>query len=188
MLSESRSRESSKLHHTAAGHHPFLSYSGNLKFKEIQQCFFPTMRQMFSHVPTVRIHTFVCRAGNTLTTDERRGMQIHKYVSLNTGTIVSTLEIKHARLSDQGVYVCRTSNKDVTSTHVNVLNGKAPFCCVCCLHEDYCLLCVFIHLQSPTIVMRQIITCYIRIVLFAVVTFPNRSCPTANFISKIILH
>lgn len=36
--------------------------------------------------------------------------------------------------------------------------------------------------------MRQIITCYIRIVLFAVVTFPNRSCPTANFISKIILH
>ncbi|CAG5135098.1 unnamed protein product, partial [Candidula unifasciata] len=60
--------------------------------------------------------------GNTLTTDESRGMQIHKYVSINTGTIISTLEIKQARLTDGGVYVCRTSNKDVTSTHVNVLN------------------------------------------------------------------
>ncbi|CAG5121056.1 unnamed protein product, partial [Candidula unifasciata] len=64
------------------------------------------------------------RNGNTLSTDNNRGMQIHKYVSINTGTIVSTLEIKHAKLSDNGVYVCRTSNKDVTSSQIYVLNGK----------------------------------------------------------------
>ncbi|BFY98166.1 hypothetical protein BsWGS_01207 [Bradybaena similaris] len=65
------------------------------------------------------------RAGNTLTTDEARGMHIRKTVSISTGTMTSSLEIEHARLSDQGVYVCRTSNKDVTSTQVNVLNGDS---------------------------------------------------------------
>lgn len=117
-----------------------------IQLKSDHVCFVFSRNATYVFPRAHSIHTFVCRAGNTLTTDERRGMQIHKYVSLNTGTIVSTLEIKHARLSDQGVYVCRTSNKDVTSTHVNVLNGKVPFCCVCCLPEDYCLLCVFIHL------------------------------------------
>ncbi|KAI8789789.1 hypothetical protein BgiMline_001587, partial [Biomphalaria glabrata] len=68
--------------------------------------------------------------GNALVTDESRGLYIHKKVSLSTDTIYSTLEIKHARLKDQGVYVCRTSNYDVTSIHVNVLNGEyllSPF-------------------------------------------------------------
>ncbi|XP_055899609.1 obscurin-like protein 1 isoform X2 [Biomphalaria glabrata] len=65
------------------------------------------------------------RDGNALVTDESRGLYIHKKVSLSTDTIYSTLEIKHARLKDQGVYVCRTSNYDVTSIHVNVLNGDS---------------------------------------------------------------
>ncbi|CAL1538604.1 unnamed protein product, partial [Lymnaea stagnalis] len=63
------------------------------------------------------------RDGVVLVTDENRGIQIMKKVSLSTRSIYSLLEIKHARLKDQGVYVCRTSNFDVTSIQVNVLNG-----------------------------------------------------------------
>ncbi|XP_076444187.1 zwei Ig domain protein zig-8-like [Babylonia areolata] len=63
------------------------------------------------------------REGNRLQTSEHKGVYIRKFVTLATGTIVSILEIKHAQLSDAGVYVCRTSSLDVTSFRVNVLNG-----------------------------------------------------------------
>ncbi|KAK7496895.1 hypothetical protein BaRGS_00011875 [Batillaria attramentaria] len=65
------------------------------------------------------------REGNRLQTSETKGVFIRKYVTLSTGTIVSILEIKHARLKDAGVYVCRTSSLDVTSFRVNVLNGRS---------------------------------------------------------------
>ncbi|KAL8622763.1 hypothetical protein ACOMHN_026884 [Nucella lapillus] len=63
------------------------------------------------------------REGNRLQTSDNKGVYIRKFVTLSTGTIVSILEIRHARLSDAGVYVCRTSSLDVTSFRVNVLNG-----------------------------------------------------------------
>ncbi|XP_070185144.1 zwei Ig domain protein zig-8-like [Littorina saxatilis] len=63
------------------------------------------------------------REGNRLQTNDITGISIRKFVTLATGTIVSILEIKHASLSDGGVYVCRTSSLDVTSFRVNVLNG-----------------------------------------------------------------
>ncbi|XP_076465688.1 zwei Ig domain protein zig-8-like isoform X2 [Babylonia areolata] len=63
------------------------------------------------------------REGNRLQTSEEKGIYIRKFVTLSTSTIVSILEIKHARLDDAGVYVCRTSSLDVTSFRVNVLNG-----------------------------------------------------------------
>jgi hypothetical protein len=58
-------------------------------------------------------------------TAEHLGKFIRKSVSLSTGTIVSTLEIRKARVADQGVYVCRTSSLDVTHLRVNVLNGRS---------------------------------------------------------------
>ena len=62
--------------------------------------------------------------GNKLTTEFSKKVYIRKFVSINTKTIVSILEINDSKLSDAGTYVCRTSDQQVTSTRVNVLNGK----------------------------------------------------------------
>ncbi|XP_067665064.1 zwei Ig domain protein zig-8-like isoform X2 [Haliotis asinina] len=59
--------------------------------------------------------------GNKLTTEFVRKIYIRKFVSLTTKTIVSILEIKNAKLSDAGMYVCRTSDLQITSRRINVL-------------------------------------------------------------------
>ncbi|XP_046354799.1 polymeric immunoglobulin receptor-like isoform X2 [Haliotis rufescens] len=59
--------------------------------------------------------------GNKLTTEFARKIYIRKFVSLTTKTIVSILEIKNAKLSDAGMYVCRTSDLQITSRRINVL-------------------------------------------------------------------
>ena len=53
-----------------------------------------------------------------------RQVFIREFVSLMDKTIVSILEIKDAQLEDSGLYTCRTSNLQVKSLHVAVLNGE----------------------------------------------------------------
>ncbi|XP_046354797.1 lachesin-like [Haliotis rufescens] len=59
--------------------------------------------------------------GNKLLTQYANKVYIRKFVSLTTKTIVSILEIKDATLEDAGMYVCRTSDLQITSARVNVL-------------------------------------------------------------------
>nr|KAG5706588.1 hypothetical protein BaRGS_028759 [Batillaria attramentaria] len=59
------------------------------------------------------------REGNRLQTSETKGVFIRKYVTLSTGTIVSILEIKHARLKDAG------ENRDVTKVKKRQLRKTA---------------------------------------------------------------
>ncbi|KAK7116726.1 hypothetical protein V1264_002356 [Littorina saxatilis] len=61
--------------------------------------------------------------GNKLTTSADEKVFIRKFVSLTDKTIVSILEIKDAQLEDSGLYTCRTSNLQVKSMHVAVLNA-----------------------------------------------------------------
>lgn len=67
--------------------------------------------------------------GNKLTTEFARKIYIRKFVSLTTKTIVSILEIKNAKLSDAGMYVCRTSDLQITSRRINVLKSKCENVC-----------------------------------------------------------
>ncbi|KAL3866484.1 hypothetical protein ACJMK2_043778 [Sinanodonta woodiana] len=62
--------------------------------------------------------------GIKVTTDSRRKIDIHKRYSLNTRTITSNLTIKHSDMPDTGTYVCRTSDLQVTSVKVNILNAE----------------------------------------------------------------
>lgn len=64
--------------------------------------------------------------GNKLLTQYANKVYIRKFVSLTTKTIVSILEIKDATLEDAGMYVCRTSDLQITSARVNVL--KSMYC------------------------------------------------------------
>ena len=63
--------------------------------------------------------------GNKLLTNYRDEIFIQKRVSLTTKTIVSILEIENADMDDAGVYICRTSDLQITSTRINVLNGMS---------------------------------------------------------------
>ncbi|KAL8580631.1 hypothetical protein ACOMHN_043447 [Nucella lapillus] len=60
--------------------------------------------------------------GNKLSTSSDEKVSIRKFVSLTDRTIVSILEIQNAQLGDSGLYTCRTSNLQVRSMHVAVLN------------------------------------------------------------------
>ncbi|PVD19940.1 hypothetical protein C0Q70_20434 [Pomacea canaliculata] len=61
--------------------------------------------------------------GQKLITDDANEVYIHKRVSLTDKTIYSSLEIKSADMSDAGIYVCRTSDLQIASARVDVLNG-----------------------------------------------------------------
>ncbi|XP_076443954.1 roundabout homolog 1-like [Babylonia areolata] len=63
--------------------------------------------------------------GNKLSTSSDEKVSIRKFVSLTDRTIVSILEIQNAQLGDSGLYTCRTSNLQVRSMHVAVLNKRA---------------------------------------------------------------
>lgn len=42
-------------------------------------------------------------------------------------TISSILEVDDADMDDAGIYVCRTSDLQIVSTRVDVLNGRSPW-------------------------------------------------------------
>ncbi|XP_052796799.1 tyrosine-protein kinase-like otk isoform X2 [Mya arenaria] len=62
--------------------------------------------------------------GNALHSNEANGVIITKKFSVTSRTISSILEIKNAKMSDKGTYTCRTSDKQVHSLNVNILNEK----------------------------------------------------------------
>ncbi|CAG5134035.1 unnamed protein product, partial [Candidula unifasciata] len=60
--------------------------------------------------------------GNKLSMKNNNKISIREFVSITSRTIVSILEINDAQLSDSGMYVCRTSNLQIESMRVTVLN------------------------------------------------------------------
>ena len=65
--------------------------------------------------------------GNKLVHHKRFDLHIHKELSVASNTIISVLNIDHARMTDTGTYVCRTSGLLTTRYKVDVLNGKITF-------------------------------------------------------------
>lgn len=61
--------------------------------------------------------------GNKISTDTLKKIYINKYHIHDTKTLTSTLEITHSKMSDAGEYVCRSSNLEITSIKVHVLNA-----------------------------------------------------------------
>ncbi|ESO88330.1 hypothetical protein LOTGIDRAFT_126369, partial [Lottia gigantea] len=62
--------------------------------------------------------------GDKVTTDHSKGISIRKQVSLEYKTIASVLQIEKARLKNTGVYICRTSDLQITRKIVDILNCK----------------------------------------------------------------
>ena len=62
--------------------------------------------------------------GNPLETRESEGIFIRK--KIEPLMLVSFLEIRAARSSDSGDYVCRSSNGDHAAANVHILNGEPP--------------------------------------------------------------
>ncbi|XP_048251828.1 hemicentin-2-like isoform X2 [Haliotis rufescens] len=68
--------------------------------------------------PPDRIDWF--KDGHKITQDDRLHIQI--VMSIVERTIISSLYIKRAKMTDAGTYVCRTSDLQITSTKVFILN------------------------------------------------------------------
>ena len=64
------------------------------------------------------------RNGARLSSQRHRGLRIQKQYSISKRTFTSVLVIERASMLDDGTYVCRSSNMQITSTKVHVLNGK----------------------------------------------------------------
>ncbi|XP_035824326.1 fibroblast growth factor receptor 4 isoform X2 [Aplysia californica] len=62
--------------------------------------------------------------GQKLTTDMDKKVTIQKSVSLMEKTIYSVLEVAEANMKDAGIYVCRTSDLQIASARVDVLNAN----------------------------------------------------------------
>ncbi|XP_053405990.1 roundabout homolog 2-like isoform X2 [Mercenaria mercenaria] len=62
--------------------------------------------------------------GLQLQSNEKKMVTITKKFSYATRKMSSELEIKNAQMSDKGTYTCRTSDLQVTSVNVNILNEK----------------------------------------------------------------
>ncbi|CAI9731235.1 Ig domain zig-8-like [Octopus vulgaris] len=63
--------------------------------------------------------------GQKINANKIKQISITGSSSYETGTISSTLVIKHSKLTDQGTYICRTSESLVTSMKVNVLDADS---------------------------------------------------------------
>ncbi|ESP02460.1 hypothetical protein LOTGIDRAFT_138435, partial [Lottia gigantea] len=63
--------------------------------------------------------------GLKITPNDRTSINMD--VSLSDRTIISTLVMLRADMYDAGTYVCRTSDLQITSVKVNVLNSKYTF-------------------------------------------------------------
>ncbi|XP_060561026.1 roundabout homolog 2-like isoform X2 [Ruditapes philippinarum] len=64
--------------------------------------------------------------GIQLQSNEKKMVTITKKFSYATRKMSSELEIKNAKMSDKGTYTCRTSDLQVTSVNVNILNAEKP--------------------------------------------------------------
>ncbi|XP_052797096.1 lachesin-like isoform X2 [Mya arenaria] len=64
------------------------------------------------------------RNGQRVTSDDKRGIKLLKQLSIAQKTFTSILNIERAQMKDSGVYVCRSSNKQIASTKVHVLNAE----------------------------------------------------------------
>lgn len=64
--------------------------------------------------------------GLQLQSNEKKMVTITKKFSYASRTMTSELEIKNAQMSDKGTYTCRTSDLQVTSVNVNILNAEKP--------------------------------------------------------------
>lgn len=64
------------------------------------------------------------RNGERISSQRHRGVRISKQYSISKRTFTSVLVIDRANMHDDGTYVCRSSNMQITSTKVHVLNGK----------------------------------------------------------------
>ncbi|XP_041365558.1 zwei Ig domain protein zig-8-like [Gigantopelta aegis] len=61
--------------------------------------------------------------GIKITPDAHQKITIDKFKFHPTKTLVSVLDLKHSTMHDAGTYVCRSSNSDITSIKVHVLNA-----------------------------------------------------------------
>ena len=62
--------------------------------------------------------------GGKVKQNQDTGISISKFRIPETKTLHSTLEIDHSQMSDSGNYICRSSDIDITSKSVMVLNGE----------------------------------------------------------------
>lgn len=62
------------------------------------------------------------KAGEKIRSDVERGVIITK--NIETKLLVSVLQIQQSKLSDAADYVCQSSNQDMASITVHVLNSK----------------------------------------------------------------
>jgi hypothetical protein len=53
---------------------------------------------------------------------------ITKFLSLETRTLLSILEIERSKMNDSGIYICRSTDLMIKTLEVTVLSGK---CCRC---------------------------------------------------------
>lgn len=63
------------------------------------------------------------RNGKRLMSKPDSGIDIQKQYSLSKRRFTSTLTIARASMEDDGIYICRASDLQITDTTVNVLNG-----------------------------------------------------------------
>ena len=64
--------------------------------------------------------------GEKIRSDAAGGIIITKKVE--TSTLVSMLVIRSSQMSDAGIYVCRSSNRDAAMLNVVVINGDHLLC------------------------------------------------------------
>ena len=60
--------------------------------------------------------------GEKINSNAQTGILITK--KIETKVLISVLVIKHSKIDDNGFYICRSSNKDVGTIKVHVLNGE----------------------------------------------------------------
>lgn len=65
------------------------------------------------------------RNGQKITSKISEGIHISKQYSMSKRKFTSVLKIDRAAMEDDGTYVCRSSNMQITSTKVNVLNAES---------------------------------------------------------------
>lgn len=62
--------------------------------------------------------------GHKINSDINKRIKITKQYSISTRSFSSSMQINRANLADSGTYVCRSSNMQITSIKVHVLNAE----------------------------------------------------------------
>jgi hypothetical protein len=63
------------------------------------------------------------REGERVHSDASKGINIRS--SVDARLLLSELTIANAKMNDGGDYICRSSNRDVASVKVHVINGRS---------------------------------------------------------------